>query len=92
MAMIVAETEGLEVVEVDMQNAEGPETPLMSPETPVEATTVERTKAEDWSKGRDGASWMRQCSSHLSHIEKRLMENEYLGHEVHHHKIHPHPS
>ena len=25
---------------------------------------------------------MRHCSSHLSHIEKRLMESEYLGHEV----------
>ena len=25
---------------------------------------------------------MRHCSSHLSHIEKRLMESEYLGPEV----------
>ena len=25
---------------------------------------------------------MRQCSKHLSHIEARLMENGYLGHEV----------
>jgi len=26
--------------------------------------------------------WMRQCSKHLAHIEGRLMENEYFGHEV----------
>ena len=26
--------------------------------------------------------WVQQCSKHLSHIEKRLMEDEYLGHEV----------
>ena len=25
---------------------------------------------------------MKQCSKYLSHIEARLMENEYLGHEV----------
>ncbi len=28
------------------------------------------------------AQWMRQCSKHLSHIEGRLMEDSYLGHEV----------
>ena len=26
--------------------------------------------------------WMKACSAHLSNIEKRLMEAEYLGHEV----------
>ena len=26
--------------------------------------------------------WMRQCSKHLTHIESRLMESEFLGHEV----------
>ena len=31
---------------------------------------------------RPGGGWMQQCSRHLSHIEKRLMEADYLGHEV----------
>ena len=26
--------------------------------------------------------WMQQCSKHLHYIEKRMMENEFLGHEV----------
>ena len=50
----------------------------------------EGEKAEEvtaWEKyacsgGSPGGGWMRQCSKHLSHIEKRLMEGEYLGHEV----------
>ena len=33
---------------------------------------------------QEGASvgWMRQCSKHLSHIEGRMMEEGYMGHEV----------
>ena len=27
-------------------------------------------------------SWLRQCSSHLSHPEKRTMAARFLGHEV----------
>ena len=27
-------------------------------------------------------NWMKQCSKHLSHMEHRMMEGEFLGHEV----------
>ena len=41
-------------------------------------------EADPMEVGSDEAAvgWMRQCSKHLSHIEARLMEGEYLGHEV----------
>ena len=38
--------------------------------------------AEMWEGDEIAVGWMRQCSKHLSHIEARLMEGEYLGHEV----------
>ena len=31
---------------------------------------------------RQVEAWQRQCSKHLSHIERRAMESEFLGHEV----------
>ena len=34
---------------------------------------------DDW---KFPMNWMKQCSKHLSHIETRLMESEYLSHEV----------
>ena len=44
------------------------------------------SKDEGESKGeRDvwrAASWAEQCSKHLVHVEKRLMEAEFMGHEV----------
>ena len=30
----------------------------------------------------EATEWAQQCSKHLSHIEKRLMTSEFLGHEV----------
>ena len=30
----------------------------------------------------EASEWAQQCSKHLSHIEKRLMTSEFLGHEV----------
>ena len=31
---------------------------------------------------KQSEAWQRQCSKHLSHIERRTMESEFLGHEV----------
>ena len=31
---------------------------------------------------KDAARWLRQCSKHLGRIEHRLMEGDFLGHEV----------
>ena len=40
---------------------------------------MNETEKKKWSSL---AWWMKACSAHLSNIEKRLMEQEYLGHEV----------
>ena len=40
-----------------------------------EEISEEMEEADEW-------SWMRQCSKHLSHMEVRMMEEGYLGHEV----------
>ena len=45
----------------------------------------EKKQGEDYSIENQvwlAAEWARQCSKHLSHVEKRLMESEFLGHEV----------
>ena len=42
------------------------------------ACEEKKYKGETWG----AEDWMAQCSLHLSHIEKRLMEAEFLGHEV----------
>ena len=41
-------------------------------------------EAKETSKGKEWGlvRWMEQCSKHLSHLEVRMMESEFLGHEV----------
>jgi len=42
----------------------------------------EMRRLKEEMQGGAAVNWMRQCSKHLSHIEGRLMEEAYLGHEV----------
>ena len=79
----------IELIEADAVDA-----PMTPPEA-VERSHV-GSGGRHWGAGAEGRGggggrggfevscegWLRQCSKHLSHIEKRLMENEYLGHEV----------
>ena len=42
----------------------------------------EEKKGEAWGSDDWDFNWTKQCSKHLLHIEGRLMESEYLAHEV----------
>ena len=42
------------------------------------AAAGETSEAAMWQQ----VEWLTQCSKHLHHIEGRMMENEYLGHEI----------
>ena len=45
---------------------------------------VRNNEAKEASEGKEWGlvRWMEQCSKHLSHLEVRMMESEFLGHEV----------
>ena len=45
---------------------------------------VRNNEAKEASGGKEWGlvRWMEQCSKHLSHLEVRMMESDYLGHEV----------
>ena len=41
------------------------------------------SEVKEWGSYRmETGGWMQQCSKHLSNMEKRMMEGEFLGHEV----------
>ena len=76
-----------EVDEVVMGDAEEQQPlPMRAPEASFENRAEDllgemRRLKEEMQRGA-AVNWMRQCSKHLSHIEGRLMEEAYLGHEV----------
>ena len=49
-------------------------------EEPAVATAAVATAAGEGASAE--AAWLEQCSKHLHHIEGRLMEAEFMGHEV----------
>ena len=69
----------VEVVAEDSQPV-----PTAAEEPPAEAPTAEEpavaTAAGEGASAE--AAWLEQCSKHLHHIEGRLMEAEFMGHEV----------
>ena len=69
----------VEVVAEDSQPV-----PTAAEEPPAEAPTAEEPAVA--TAAGEGASvevaWLEQCSKHLHHIEGRLMEAEFMGHEV----------
>ena len=69
----------VEVVVEDSQPvpaaAEEPPAEEPAAEEPAVATTAGEVASAE-------AAWLEQCSKHLRHIEGRLMEAEFMGHEV----------